>query len=100
MSELPLFGSRLTCGCQIMLVKRLSDQGLYYCLAADVQFFCRVVQFVEHWRREVYIHPLDRTHQDRKSTRLNSSHVSISYAVFCLKKKNKSLRSSYNFCNR
>src|SRR5690242_21591408 len=26
---------------------------------------------------------------DRKSTRLNSSHMSISYAVFCLKKKNK-----------
>src|SRR5690606_39658467 len=31
---------------------------------------------------------------DRKSTRLNSSHVKISYAVFCLKKKNK--RSSRN----
>src|SRR5699024_11758778 len=29
---------------------------------------------------------------DRKSTRLNSSHVSISYAVFCLKKKNKKAR--------
>src|SRR5690606_41741352 len=29
--------------------------------------------------------------QDRKSTRLNSSHVKISYAVFCLKKKNISL---------
>src|SRR5437868_13673280 len=28
---------------------------------------------------------------DRKSTRLNSSHVSISYAVFCLKKKKSSL---------
>src|SRR5699024_11342253 len=28
-------------------------------------------------------------HVDRKSTRLNSSHVSISYAVFCLKKKKK-----------
>src|SRR5438477_12706871 len=27
--------------------------------------------------------------QDRKSTRLNSSHMSISYAVFCLKKKNQ-----------
>src|SRR5690606_41795309 len=26
-------------------------------------------------------------HEDRKSTRLNSSHVKISYAVFCLKKK-------------
>src|SRR5437870_9730488 len=28
-----------------------------------------------------------RIHGDRKSTRLNSSHVAISYAVFCLKKK-------------
>src|SRR6266511_5250413 len=28
-------------------------------------------------------------HEDRKSTRLNSSHVKISYAVFCLKKKKK-----------
>src|SRR3712207_8934771 len=27
------------------------------------------------------------THEDRKSTRLNSSHANISYAVFCLKKK-------------
>src|SRR5699024_10415211 len=32
--------------------------------------------------------------RDRKSTRLNSSHVSISYAVFCLKKKNKKLESA------
>src|SRR5438067_8718862 len=31
----------------------------------------------------------DRIYVDRKSTRLNSSHVSISYAVFCLKKKKK-----------
>src|SRR5690348_17375325 len=30
---------------------------------------------------------IDRLVQDRKSTRLNSSHPSISYAVFCLKKK-------------
>src|SRR5690606_35095919 len=35
------------------------------------------------------------THQgDRKSTRLNSSHVKISYAVFCLKKKKNSIASS------
>src|SRR5690625_6216906 len=32
---------------------------------------------------------LDTPHEDRKSTRLNSSHVAISYAVFCLKKKKK-----------
>src|SRR5438874_9461618 len=31
--------------------------------------------------------PLDQRAGDRKSTRLNSSHVEISYAVFCLKKK-------------
>src|SRR5690554_7684262 len=31
----------------------------------------------------------DREEPDRKSTRLNSSHVRISYAVFCLKKKKK-----------
>src|SRR5699024_11222630 len=31
----------------------------------------------------------ENTLEDRKSTRLNSSHVSISYAVFCLKKKKK-----------
>src|SRR5207249_10455873 len=38
----------------------------------------------EGHRREEMKSPLDR-----KSTRLNSSHVSISYAVFCLKKKKK-----------
>src|SRR2546422_8452989 len=31
----------------------------------------------------------ERPHRDRKSTRLNSSHGYISYAVFCLKKKNE-----------
>src|SRR5258707_3828564 len=31
----------------------------------------------------------NRTSRDRKSTRLNSSHANISYAVFCLKKKKK-----------
>src|SRR5207249_11419745 len=34
--------------------------------------------------------------QDRKSTRLNSSHVSISYAVFCLKKKKNKNNSLHN----
>src|SRR5699024_12594044 len=40
-------------------------------------------------RRGRKLHPgaRARRRQDRKSTRLNSSHVSISYAVFCLKKK-------------
>src|SRR5438034_1301469 len=34
--------------------------------------------------------PAGYDRRDRKSTRLNSSHTVISYAVFCLKKKNKS----------
>src|SRR5256885_2902608 len=37
---------------------------------------------------------LDGPEGDRKSTRLNSSHLVISYAVFCLKKKNR-LRSNF-----
>src|SRR5690625_6142847 len=37
-----------------------------------------------------------RVKPDRKSTRLNSSHVAISYAVFCLKKKNEITKQQYN----
>src|SRR3712207_6965529 len=36
--------------------------------------------------RDVVLRPVDQA-RDRKSTRLNSSHANISYAVFCLKKK-------------
>src|SRR5690625_25441 len=40
--------------------------------------------------RDLQRHPWQaRIMQDRKSTRLNSSHVAISYAVFCLKKKHR-----------
>src|SRR5260221_9314214 len=37
---------------------------------------------------------VERRQEDRKSTRLNSSHTVISYAVFCLKKKNNHLNLS------
>src|SRR3989454_5932457 len=36
---------------------------------------------------------LSEDHRDRKSTRLNSSHLVISYAVFCLKKKKKNKKN-------
>src|SRR5690349_22688248 len=39
---------------------------------------------------------LGQARPDRKSTRLNSSHVEISYAVFCLKKKKKTQRHTTN----
>src|SRR3712207_8409950 len=37
-----------------------------------------------------------RPQQDRKSTRLNSSHANISYAVFCLKKKKQTAECQYS----
>src|SRR5438445_4881236 len=51
-------------------------------LFAELQTVARAVG--EEMPAEVYISP-----EDRKSTRLNSSHANISYAVFCLKKKKK-----------
>src|SRR5207302_7080561 len=44
--------------------------------------------------------PIAGRPQDRKSTRLNSSHVKISYAVFCLKKKKTQIQRSHPRTNR
>src|SRR5690606_41586511 len=52
---------------------------------------CRVVQPANHQPRSPVSRPgmlMAGKARDRKSTRLNSSHVKISYAGFCLKKKN------------
>src|SRR5437899_9461155 len=58
-----------------------------------------VVVLVAHQLQLVLLPPQDRLLQehlggDRKSTRLNSSHLGISYAVFCLKKKKKAVPSA------
>src|SRR5262245_63701679 len=45
------------------------------------------VMTVDYSRRQLVLE------RDRKSTRLNSSHLGISYAVFCLKKKKKKTKS-------
>src|SRR5437899_5472238 len=47
-----------------------------------------------HIPEPVIMGPRFRGDEDRKSTRLNSSHLGISYAVFCLKKKKKTTRPS------
>src|SRR5690242_21542405 len=56
-------------------------------IEGDAKRFARADAVEESWRvvQPVIDHPGPL---DRKSTRLNSSHMSISYAVFCLKKKN------------
>src|SRR5256885_9725374 len=56
------------------------------------------------WVRH-HFHQLHRVHrveemQDRKSTRLNSSHLVISYAVFCLKKKRITLSIAIHTAGR
>src|SRR5258707_10638703 len=48
----------------------------------------------ETWRRSPAACPPLSRDLDRKSTRLNSSHANISYAVFCLKKKDKGQASA------
>src|SRR5207249_10163124 len=68
----------------IFLRLAADDHALHLRLACDVLRHPGVGPFssrVEVWDLT------PRPGEDRKSTRLNSSHVSISYAVFCLKKK-------------
>src|SRR2546430_7324301 len=52
--------------------------------------------FCEHFARTVGVATKELS-EDRKSTRLNSSHSQISYAVFCLKKKKKHTNASSLF---
>src|SRR5437588_5704260 len=59
----------------------------YLALGADLRFDAQAQQ-VPHSKTLEDFH-MEQT-RDRKSTRLNSSHTVISYAVFCLKKKTKS----------
>src|SRR5690606_40051701 len=49
------------------------------------------------WNKEDGVFPAFIHRADRKSTRLNSSHVKISYAVFCLKKKKMDLTYIHGF---
>src|SRR2546427_7731371 len=66
------------------------ENGLRLGIASSAQVECTASSLQE-------AAPLDITHKavarrrDRKSTRLNSSHSQISYAVFCLKKKKKKI---------
>src|SRR5690625_1544524 len=62
--------------------KNISSVGDYFHLKKDNE----LLQEENAYLREL-LHNENRI--DRKSTRLNSSHVAISYAVFCLKKKRK-----------
>src|SRR3712207_8897491 len=55
---------------------------------------------LRRWRERRRRKPARRSARDRKSTRLNSSHANISYAVFCLKKKNYILNAEWRLRTR
>src|SRR5256885_9220437 len=73
---------------------RSDSEGRAYRIAGVAE------DITEHKQAEDKIRRLNRVHavlsgiKDRKSTRLNSSHLVISYAVFCLKKKTRPARTS------
>src|SRR5258707_15679515 len=83
-------------GQEIVVGSRQNAQGQTYA----VDYIRQQVIAAVGWDRAINegyrIHTtIDVDLQDRKSTRLNSSHANISYAVFCLKKKKNQLRGPH-----
>src|SRR5207245_10408589 len=66
--------------------------SLHDALPIYYESYARTARVLRHHRRTLRRDRGSLAHErDRKSTRLNSSHGSISYAVFCLKKKKKKI---------
>src|SRR5688572_32613924 len=69
-------------------VVKMEDERSFY-FAGDTALFGDMRLIGEMYTPEIAFLPIGDHYTDRKSTRLNSSHSQISYAVFCLKKKKK-----------
>src|SRR5205814_8720722 len=73
---------------------------LYTLSLHDALPICRGLAAAGNQPPALHRHDSSRRHRgDRKSTRLNSSHLGISYAVFCLKKKNERGADSHTIRN-
>src|SRR3712207_7976026 len=66
----------------LVLWRQMLDSGLWVAVIFEVSVVMRTLSTRV---------PGKSLEEDRKSTRLNSSHANISYAVFCLKKKNNNI---------
>src|SRR5690606_39585097 len=75
-----LMVKQLTCSVALSLVMLLTGTGAALAHSEKQDHDA-------HWAKRPPVISLQSEAVDRKSTRLNSSHVKISYAVFCLKKK-------------
>src|SRR5437773_3248226 len=67
--------------------RRLHGRDDLRCLTVGEQRSAAKHRLADVERLRSHRQPLVELREDRKSTRLNSSHITISYAVFCLKKK-------------
>src|SRR5690606_41203427 len=75
--------------------RRRGEAVRYFRLLEESTPYCAHTAF--HFRRIIDRKDAEgRVEEDRKSTRLNSSHVKISYAVFCLKKKIQLTKPGYD----
>src|SRR5699024_11513390 len=82
-AELFCFIIPCTIGGIMMMQGSLSVGTLFMMVDLAMNFITPVVTLFNEF---------NQVKSDRKSTRLNSSHVSISYAVFCLKKKKSDIK--------
>src|SRR5690625_315427 len=75
---------------KINLIRRSGNNALHKNIPvreSEAMQICEEAFHVMYWLYQTYVEEGQQVREDRKSTRLNSSHVAISYAVFCLKKK-------------
>src|SRR3712207_8946055 len=71
----------------LWVTQKVAPHGYYYAPDPSSQQVCSIGGNVAENSGGVHCLKYGFTVKDRKSTRLNSSHANISYAVFCLKKK-------------
>src|SRR3989442_4028261 len=84
-SQLEVLSKAASAGCQLL---DLELQSASKCKPEQLQRLRSKAALIISFHDFRATKNLEKTLEDRKSTRLNSSHVRISYAVFCLKKKN------------
>src|SRR5574343_1189129 len=82
-----MVGPRWSWGCVFFLMIRRPPRSTLFPYTTLFRSLANMPAFVVAVQAEA-VDDLHTTRVDRKSTRLNSSHITSSYAVFCLKKKN------------
>src|SRR5690625_5570937 len=87
LDELPRIEQNGACGIGLLRTETVLFETKNFDVEKQIEFYSQVVKAAG--KNPVTI--------DRKSTRLNSSHVAISYAVFCLKKKTEKSKPAQHY---